>query len=176
LGGPFFSLAHFYTFHTLITLFPSCLFPFVTYDIHIIGPTLIVSQVFHHYFFELDLVSLAIQPYKCVVWFPSRLPLRFLPPSSFYTPIKGIRVLGVLLGSISFTSYFLRDVLDYDVQHIDVFQRLGMCMWHFEFPFVSHKGRITFFVFYSHFHIFNANLLLFDFHSLIWKTFKARFF
>jgi hypothetical protein len=30
-----------------------------------------------------------------------------LPPSSFYTPIKGIRNLGVPLGSIFSTSYFL---------------------------------------------------------------------
>jgi hypothetical protein len=36
----------------------------------------------------------------------TRLPLGFSLPSSFYTPIGGIRVLGVPLGSLSFTSFF----------------------------------------------------------------------
>jgi len=36
----------------------------------------------------------------------TRLPLGFSLPSSFYTLIKGIRVLDVLLGSLSFTSFF----------------------------------------------------------------------
>jgi hypothetical protein len=53
------------------------------------------------------LEGLVVQPCKCVVWSPSRLPLRFSLPSSFYILTKGIKVLGVLLGSISFTSSFI---------------------------------------------------------------------
>jgi hypothetical protein len=40
-------------------------------------------------------------------------------------PIGGIKVLGVPLESFSFTSFFFQDILDDDVQHIDVFLRLG---------------------------------------------------
>jgi hypothetical protein len=54
------------------------------------------------------------------------LPLRFSLPSSFYTPIGGIKVLGVPLGSLSFTSFFFfQEPLDDDVQHINVFPKLG---------------------------------------------------
>jgi len=34
-------------------------------------------------------------------------------------------VLGVLLGLFSFTSFFLHDILDNDVQHINAFPKLG---------------------------------------------------
>jgi hypothetical protein len=75
----------------------------------------------------------------------------------------------------SFISSFLQDVLNDDVQHIDAFQRLGMCMWHFRFPFILRKGCIIFYSFFS-LSYFQPSLLLFDFHSPIWETFKARFF
>jgi hypothetical protein len=67
LGGLFFLLIHFRTLCSLTSLFPSYLFPFVANDTHIIGPTSIVSQAFHHFSSQLNLVSLVIQPYKCVV-------------------------------------------------------------------------------------------------------------
>ncbi len=41
----------------------------------------------------------------------------------FCTLIKGIRVLGVPLGSFSFTSSFLQDALDNDVHHFNVFSK-----------------------------------------------------
>jgi hypothetical protein len=34
-------------------------------------------------------------------------------------------ILGVLLGLFSFTSFFLHDILDDDVQHINVFPKSG---------------------------------------------------
>jgi hypothetical protein len=53
------------------------------------------------------------------------LPLNFSPPLGFYTLVGGIRVLGVSLGSLSFTSFFLQEALDDDIQHIDAFHELG---------------------------------------------------
>jgi len=38
LGGALFALAHFRPLHFIANHFPSCLFPSITNDIHIIGP------------------------------------------------------------------------------------------------------------------------------------------
>jgi hypothetical protein len=60
LNGPFFSLVHFCAFHNSFTFFPSCLIPSIAYDTHIIELALVVRQTFHHLFFQLDLVGLAV--------------------------------------------------------------------------------------------------------------------
>jgi hypothetical protein len=46
-------------------------------------------------------------------------------PSKFITPSKGIKILGVLLGTSSFTSSFIKDVLLEDVQHVDLISKMG---------------------------------------------------
>ncbi len=119
--GDLFSLVivHFHSLCCLVTLFPSYLLPSVTYNPYIIRFTSIVFQVFHHFFKKLNLVGLAVQPHKCDVWFPLGLFLGFLPPSSFCTPVGGIKILDVPLKSLSFTS-FLTNVLDDDVHHISL--------------------------------------------------------
>ncbi len=66
-----------------------------------------------------------VHSHKCVTWFLLGLPSRFLLPSSFYTLVRGIKVLGVLLGSFSFRSSFLHDDLDDNVQHTNAFLKLG---------------------------------------------------
>ncbi len=53
------------------------------------------------------------------------LPLNFLPPLGFYTLVGGIRVLNVFLRSFSFTSFFLQEALNDDIQHINAFHELG---------------------------------------------------
>ncbi len=57
----------------------------------------------------------------CATWFPSR----FSPSLGFYIPTRGVRVLGVPLGSFSFIFSFFKEALDDDVQHIDALPRLG---------------------------------------------------
>jgi hypothetical protein len=47
-----------------------------------------------------------------------------LPPD-FNTPSKGIRVLKVPLGTLTFTSSFIKDALVEDVQHVGLFLRMG---------------------------------------------------
>ncbi len=121
LGGLLFALAHFHAFHNSINLFPSSLFFSIIDDTHIVGHVSLVSQVFHHFSFQLNLIGLTVQPCKCGIW----SPLRFSPTSGFCTLVEGIKVLGVPLGSFSFTSFFFQDAFDNVVQHIDVFFKLG---------------------------------------------------
>jgi len=122
---------------------------FIANDTHIIGLVLAVFQVFHHFFSLLDLVGLVVQPCKCATWFSSRLPLEFSLPLGLCTLVEGIRVLGVLLRSLSFISSFLQEALDDDFQHIDVFPKLGDVYLGFSL-IVSHRGLITFFISPSH--------------------------
>jgi hypothetical protein len=85
----FFALTHFCTFFSLAGLFPSCLFPSIVDDTHIIGLASIVFHVFHDFFSKLDLVNFVVHPHKCATWFLSRLLLRFSLPSSFCTVVGG---------------------------------------------------------------------------------------
>jgi hypothetical protein len=71
------------------------------------------------------LVGIVIKFGKCVTWSSLGLALKFLPPLGFYSLIGGIRVLGVPLRSLSFTSFFLQEALDNDVQHMDALLKLG---------------------------------------------------
>jgi hypothetical protein len=45
--------------------------------------------------------------------------------SKFNTPLERTRILGVPLGTSSFTSFFIKDAFLKDVQHIDLFPRMG---------------------------------------------------
>ncbi len=106
------------------------------------------------------------------------MPLRVSPPLGFYTLTKGIKTLDVPLGSLSFTFFFLQDVLNNDVQHIDALSKVGdvqvafgifirfmqrpYYLCHFFPPLLDFQTPI--------------NFLLFDPHSRIWETFKVRFF
>jgi hypothetical protein len=49
----------------------------------------------------------------------------FNNPSHFITPSKGIRILGVKFDTSLFTSSFIKDVLLYDVKHVDLFFKMG---------------------------------------------------
>jgi hypothetical protein len=90
----------------------------------IINPPFIVSSTYEHFQIELCAIGLFIQPHKFVTWLPFGLPLNFNTPSQFTTPSKGIRVLGVPLGTSSFTSSFIKDAMLEDVQHVDLFLKM----------------------------------------------------
>jgi hypothetical protein len=99
--------------------------PFIVDNTHIIGPSSIVSFAYEHFQIEFCAISLSIQPQKCVAWSPFGLPLHFNIPSQFTTPSKGIKILGVPLGIINFTSSFIKKALQKDVRHVDLFPRMG---------------------------------------------------
>jgi hypothetical protein len=67
-----------------IFVFRDCYFSFVYFllladDTHILGLTSFVPFSFDHFAFELTLMGLVVQPYKCIAWSPSNLPLGFSP-------------------------------------------------------------------------------------------------
>jgi hypothetical protein len=111
LGGGIFVLAHFKALHSIANHFPSYMFPSIIDDTHIIGPLSIVSSTHEHFQTKLHAIGFSIQPHKCVAWSPSSLPLDFNTPSQFTTPSKGIRILGVPLGTLIFTPSFIKNTL-----------------------------------------------------------------
>ncbi len=71
------------------------------------------------------MIGLSIQPHKCVAWSHFGLLFDFNAPSQFTTPSKRIRILGVPLGTSSFTSSFIKDALLEDVWHVDLLPKMG---------------------------------------------------
>jgi hypothetical protein len=53
------------------------------------------------------------------------LATEFQHPILVTTPSKGVRVLGVPLDILTFTSSFIKDALLKNVQHVDLFFRMG---------------------------------------------------
>jgi len=124
-GGALFALAHFRALCSTSSHFLSCLFPSIANNTHIIGPFSIVSCTYEHFQTELRAIGLSIQPHKCIAWSPFGLPPNFNTPSQFTTPSKGIKILGVLLSIVIFTSSFIKETLQEDVQHVDLLPRMG---------------------------------------------------
>jgi hypothetical protein len=81
LGVALFTLTHFRALGSIVNHFPSCLFPSITNDTHIISPLSIVSSTYEHFQTKLCATSLSIQPQKCVAWSPFNLPPNFNTPS-----------------------------------------------------------------------------------------------
>jgi hypothetical protein len=81
LGGALFTLAHFKVLCSITTHFPSCLFPSIANDTHIISPLSIISFVYEHFQTKFCAICLSIQPQKCVTWSPFGLPPDFNTPS-----------------------------------------------------------------------------------------------
>ncbi len=111
--------------YSIANHFPLCLFPSITYDNHIIGPPSILSFAHEHFQIELCETDLSIQLQKCVTWLLSSLPQDFNTPSQFTTPLKGIRVLGVPLGTSTFTSSFIKNAMLKYVKHVDFPPKIG---------------------------------------------------
>ncbi len=120
----FFVLVHFCVFHNLFTFFPSCLIPSIANDTHIIDLALVIFQTYYYYYL-VRFGGLVVQFCKYVAWSILGLLSGFSFLLSLCTLIRGIMVLGVLLGLFSFTSFFLHDILDNDVQHMNAFPKLG---------------------------------------------------
>jgi len=125
LGGALFVLTHFRALHSTSNHFPSCLFPSIVDDTHIIGPPSIVSYVYEHFQTKFHVIGFSIQLQKCVAWSPFSLSLDFNTPSQFTTLFEGIKVLGVLSSTLTFTSFFIKDAFLEDVRHVDIFHRMG---------------------------------------------------
>jgi hypothetical protein len=79
LGGALFA---FRALHSIVSHFPSFLFPSIVDDIRIINPLSIVSSTYEHFQTKLHELGIFIQPRKCVAWSPSSLPLNLTPHAS----------------------------------------------------------------------------------------------
>jgi hypothetical protein len=124
-GGALFALTHFKVLRSIVNHFLSCLFPSIADDIDVIRPPSIISSAYEHLQTKLCLIGLSIQPHKCVTQSTSSLPLDFNTPSQFTTPSEGSKVLGVPVGTLTFTSSFIKDALQEDVQHVDLLSIMG---------------------------------------------------
>ncbi len=90
LGRVIFSLTHLKALSSIVSHFPSCLFPSIVNETHIIGPPSIVSFTYEHFQIKLHAIGFSIQPQKCVAWSPSGLLPNFNTQSQFNTPLGGI--------------------------------------------------------------------------------------
>jgi hypothetical protein len=83
------------------------------------GPPSNISYAYEHFQIELCGIGHLIQLHKCVAWSSFGLLLDFNTPSQlppqFTTQSKGIQILGIPLGTSSFTLSFIKDVLLEDV-------------------------------------------------------------
>jgi hypothetical protein len=86
-GGALFPLVHFKTLHSTTSRFPSCLFPYIADDIHIIGPPSIISYAYEHFQIVFCGINIFIQPQKCATWSPLVCCL-ILTPHLYLTPHK----------------------------------------------------------------------------------------
>jgi len=123
--GALFALTHFKALHYIANHFHYCIFPSIVDDIHIIGPPSIVSYAYEHFQIEFHAIGLSIQPQKCIAWSSSSLPPDFNNPSQFTTPFERIKILGVLLGTLIFTSSFIKNIMLKDVEYVDFFPKMG---------------------------------------------------
>ncbi len=60
LGRALYALTHFRALHSITSHFPSCLFPSIVDDTHIIGHPSIISCVYEHFQTKLCVINLSI--------------------------------------------------------------------------------------------------------------------
>jgi hypothetical protein len=70
LGGVLFALAHLRAFCFTATAHPTCVFPLLTNDMHIVGLTLNVLPIFLQLQKEFGAIKNLVQLTKCVIWSP----------------------------------------------------------------------------------------------------------
>jgi hypothetical protein len=71
LGGFLFVLAHYRALLKTITQAPSCVFPSLANDTHMMGPMSKIIPHFDHLSTQLALIKLKVKTLKCKLWNPS---------------------------------------------------------------------------------------------------------
>jgi len=69
-------------------------------------------------------MGLFVQPRKCLAWALFGLPPKFVPPTKLCCPPYDIGMFGIPFGS-TFFFFFLLEVLNKDVWHVNVLLKLG---------------------------------------------------
>jgi hypothetical protein len=70
LGGMLFALTHLCIFPPIVMTHFTCVFPSLTDDTHIVGPTLDVLPIFLKLQKEFEGLRFSMQLTKCVAWSP----------------------------------------------------------------------------------------------------------
>jgi hypothetical protein len=68
-----FALPHFCVFHPIATTHPTCVFPSLANDMHIVGLALAVVPIFLQLQEDIGTSRLPVQLTKCVAWSPQGL-------------------------------------------------------------------------------------------------------
>jgi len=71
LGGLLFTLAHYWILLKTNTHAPSCVFPSLVDDTHIMGSMSEITHTFDHFSTQLTLVGFRVKVSKCKLWSPS---------------------------------------------------------------------------------------------------------
>ncbi len=111
LRGPLFLLAHYRAFVKTIMWAPNYVFPSLTNNIHILGPTSKNTHTFDHLLTQLTLVGLKVKMSKCKLWTSSKIfpGIKIFQGCTLIT--NGLHILGVPMGFQDFATYFLDKVL-----------------------------------------------------------------
>ncbi len=98
MRGPLFALAHYWAFLETIMRAPSCIFPSLANDTHIVGLMNEITYAFDHLLTQLALVGLKVTVSKCKFWNPFGIFLSIEIPHGSTLVIDGSRILGVPMG------------------------------------------------------------------------------
>jgi len=125
LGGLLFVLTHYRTLLETILRAPNYVFPSLTNDTHIVGPSNEITRDFDHLCIQLALVGLKVKVSKCKLWSPSRILLSIKIPQGYTLVTDDLCILNVLLGSQDFATHFLDEVLSQNMVRVDDLPLLG---------------------------------------------------
>ncbi len=81
-----FILVHLRVLCTIAVIHPTCVFPSLVDDTHIVGPASTVVLAFLQLQKELSTVGPSVQPMKCVAWSPQGLDHFISLAHGFITP------------------------------------------------------------------------------------------
>ncbi len=90
-----FVLAHYRALLKTITHAPSCIFPPLVNNTHIVGPLNEITHTFDHLSTQLTLIGLRVKVLKCKFWSPSGVSLGINIPKGCTLVTKGLHILGV---------------------------------------------------------------------------------
>ncbi len=90
---------------------PSCVFPSLADDAHIMGPMNVITRAFDHLLTQLTLVGLKVKVSKCKFWNLLKIFPSMDIPQGCILITNGLSILVVLLGFQNFAPIFLDEVL-----------------------------------------------------------------
>ncbi len=102
-----FTLVHLCVLHPILVTHPTCVFPSLANDKHIIGLASNVLLVFLQLQEIFCTLGLLVQPIKCVAWSPLGLNQYISLILDFLTLGSSFRILGAPMGSLPFVESFV---------------------------------------------------------------------